>query len=167
MVLDITNEWKDVSRIFKGYITIKSGSNLKRYDQLVELTVTSRVELAAHYSSQKQKNNAVVGQSSNAILKIDDTKTLYGTDGTTDETLITFITKKINNELSFVSAVFEGVEETDSSASDKFIVHKYDGDIFNVIKVRDNSTGTYTTEFGIDITHEEHHKTVSTAPTTG
>jgi len=167
MVLNNTNEWKDVSRIFKGYLTIKSGSNLKKYDQLLELEITSRVDYVSHYSSQKQKNNAVVGQSSIAILKVDATKSLYGDDGTSDATLVTHITNKLNNELSLVSATFEAVEETDSSDSDKFIIHKFDCDIFRVSKKRDTGIGTFTTEFEVDITHEEHNKTSTTAPTTG
>lgn len=167
MVLNDTNEWKDVSRIFKGYLTIKDGSNLKRYDQLLEFEVTSRVDYVSHYSSQKQKNNAVVGQSSIAILKVDDTQTLYGADGTPDVTLVTHLTKKLNNELALVPVIFEAVEETDSTEADNFILHKFNGDIVRVTKRRATDIGTFTTEFEVDITSEVHNKVATTAPTSG
>ena len=167
MTLSISNKWEDVSRIFKGYLTIVDGSNLKQFDQLLELEITSRVELNAHYSSQAKKNNAVVGQTSTAFFKIDDTKFLYGPAGTVDKTLLTHITNKIDNELSAVSCIFESVQETDSADSNKFILHKFTGDVFQVTKVRDESLGTYSTQLFIDITSQTHNKEASSAPTTG
>lgn len=166
MTLSLSNKWEDVSRIYKGYLTIIDGSDLKQFDQLLELEITSKVELNAHYSSQKKKNNAVVGQTSSAFFKIDDTKFLYGPDGTADTTLLTHITDKLSNNLSAVSAIFESVQETDSADNDKFILHKFTGDIFQVTKIRDENSGTYTTQIFIDITSEEHNKESPTAPTT-
>ena len=167
MTLSIDNKWPDVSRIYKGYLTIIDGSDLKQFDQLLEFEITSKVELNAHYSSQAKKNNAVVGQTSSSFFKIDDTKFLYGPAGTADATLLTHITNKLNNTLSAVSAVFESVQETDSADSDKFILHKFTGDIFQVTKIRDESLGTYTTQVFIDITSEVHNKESPTAPTSG
>jgi len=167
MAIIITNEFKDVSKIFKGYLTIQDGTNLKQFDQLLELEINSKLELAAHYSSQKQKNNAVVGQSSSSTIKFDDTVTEYGIDGDNDETLLTEMTKKINNELEAVKGTFESVQETDSSDANNFIIHKFIGDIFNIVKTRDSGSGTHTTQMFIDITKQEHNKIASSAPTVG
>lgn len=165
MTLIIDNEFADVARIFKGYLTIQSSGNLKKYDQLLELEITSRLDYISHYSSQKKKNNAVVGQSSIAILKVDDTVSLYGADASTDATLVTHITNKLNNELELVPAIFEAVEETDSTETNNFILYKFNCDIFRLTKKRDTGIGTFTTEFEVDIKSETYHKIATAAPT--
>ena len=168
MTNDIINEWNDVSKIYKGYLNIITSTtpttNL-RIDQLLELEIVSEVEIATHYSSQKKKNNAVIGQSSNAIIKFDDTKDLYSTTNNDDDDLISYITDQLNNKLEVVPMTFESVEETDSADNDKFILFKFIGDIFRSNLVRNTSTGTFEGTLGVNITSETHHKIASAAPT--
>ena len=162
------NQWGNVAKIYKGYLNIITsttpGTNL-RIDQLLELEITAEVELATHYSSQKKKNNAVIGQASRAIIKFDDTQDLYKTTITNDDALLSYISNQLNNNLAAVPMTFESVEETDASSDPKFILYKFIGDIFKSNLVRNTSTGTFEGTLEIDITSETHHIAANAAPT--
>lgn len=167
MTNETINQFEDVSRIFKGFLTIVDGTTNKRLDQLLELSISAEVIVVPHYSSLKKKNNAVIGQTSKAIITFDDTKDLYDKfdEDNPDADTISNITKKINNELETVPFIFESVQETDSSDDDKFILYKFNGDITRSTLVRNTSSGTYEGELELDITSETHHGTSENAPT--
>lgn len=155
---EVIDEFKDVARIFKGFLNIVSDAN-KRIDQLLELSITAEVTVVPHYSSQKKKNNAVIGQTSRAIITFDDASSLYAVKNTTPNVdTITHITNKLNNELETVPFVFESVQETDHTDTDnKFILYKFRGDIIRSTLVRNTSSGTYEGELELDITSEDQH----------
>lgn len=164
MVNEIINKWDDVAKIFKGYLNIVSDAN-KRIDQLLELSITSEVTVVPHYSSLKKKNNAVIGQTSRAIITFDDTQDLYSTSiSSPDADTLSNVTKKLNNELETVPFTFEAVQETDSEEDEKFILYKFSGDIIRSTLVRNTSSGTFEGELELDITNETHHFLSATEP---
>ena len=161
---ELINQWDDVSKIFKGFLNIVSSAN-KTIDQLLELSISAEVTVVPHYSSQKKKNNAVIGNTSKAIITFDDTQDLYAIkDATPDDDTLTFITNKLNNELETVPFTFESVQLTDSEEDDKYILYKFSGDIIRSTLVRNTTSGTYEGELELDITGETHHYVTDSKP---
>ena len=157
MAITRTNQFINVSRIFKGYFTLYDDPEATTVDdgvvfnRIAELQHGIEQSNAATYGTFGDKKVATIGYDGDCSVRVAETADLYPTVNAvaTPTFNVSHFLNKLT-KLELVPARFSGIEETDA-ASAQYVVTTYTGFAIGSNVERNNTLGIYERVFNFDI----------------